>query len=111
MGSLQKQLGNVVSLFATPVGRNVTTMIASADNESELSKAFRNHFVLARREEGRVLLLQAIDRGEIRRDANVEIVLDMIYGALFFRLLMGHAALSDALVGQLLKEALRGLRA
>ena len=111
LGSLQKQLRKVVSLFDTPVGRNVTTMIASADNESELSKAFRNHFVLARREEGRALLLQAIDRGEIRRDASVEVVLDMIYGALFFRLLMGHAALSDALVGQLLKEALRGLRA
>jgi hypothetical protein len=33
----------------------------------------------------------------------------MIYGALFFRLLMGHAALDDALVKQLLEEALRGL--
>ena len=110
LGSLQKQLRKVVSLFATSIGRNVTTMIASADNDSELSKAFRNHFVLARREEGRALLLQAIDSGEIRRDANVEIVLDMIYGALFFRLLMGHAALNDALVGRLLKEALRGLR-
>jgi hypothetical protein len=39
-----------------------------------------------------------------------EIVLDMVYGALFFRLLMGHAALDEALVRQLLDEALRGLR-
>jgi hypothetical protein len=54
-------------------------------------------------------LLHAIERREIRPDANVEITLDMIYGALFFRLLMGHAALSDALVRQLLKQALRGL--
>jgi AcrR family transcriptional regulator len=108
--SLHKQLRRVISLFAAPVGRNVTAMIASADSESELSKAFRNHFVLARREEGRALLLQAIDHGEIRREANVEIVLDMIYGALFFRLLMGHAPLNDALVRQLLKEVLNGLR-
>ena len=110
MEALQTQLRKVVSLFATSMGRNVTTMIASADHDSELSKAFRNHFVLARREEGRGLLLQAIDKGEIRPDANVEIVLDMIYGALFFRLLMGHAALDEALVKQLLEEALRGLR-
>jgi AcrR family transcriptional regulator len=110
MGALQRQLRKVVSLFATSMGRNVTTMIASADYDSELSKAFRNHFVLARREEGRSLLLQAIDRGELRPDANVEIVLDMIYGALFFRLLMGHAALDGALVKHLLEEALRGLR-
>lgn len=108
--SLHRQLQRVVSLFAAPVGRNVTTMIASADRDSELSKAFRNHFVLARREEGRTLLLQAVGKGEIRRDVDVEIVLDMIYGALFFRLLMGHAALSADLVRQLLKEALRGMR-
>jgi AcrR family transcriptional regulator len=109
LGSLQRQLRKVVSLFDTPVGRNVTAMIAAADSDSELSKAFRNHFVMARREEGRALLLHAIERREIRPDANVEITLDMIYGALFFRLLMGHAALSDALVRQLLKQALRGL--
>jgi hypothetical protein len=42
---------------------------------------------------------------------DIEIALDMIYGALFFRLLMGHAALNDALAKQLLKEALRGMRA
>jgi AcrR family transcriptional regulator len=109
LDSLRRQLRKVVSLFATSIGRNVATMIASADHDSELSRAFRNHFVMARREEGRALLLQAIGRGEIRRDADVEIVLDMLYGALFFRLLMGHAALDDALTNQLLEEALRGL--
>jgi hypothetical protein len=35
----------------------------------------------------------------------------MIYGALFFRLLMGHARLDDSLVRQILKESRRGLRA
>ena len=110
LDSLQRQLRRMVSLFATPVGRNVAAMIASADHDSELSKAFRNHFVLARREEGRTLLEQAITDGEIRPDANVEVVLDMLYGAVFFRLLMGHGSLSEALIKELLTEALRGLR-
>jgi AcrR family transcriptional regulator len=111
LDSLQRQLRSVVSLFATPVGRNVATMIASADHDSEISKAFRNHFVLARREEGRAFLEQAIAAAEIRPDANVEIVLDMLYGAVFFRLLMGHGKLTEALIKQLLTEALSGLRA
>ena len=110
LDSLQRQLRRVVGLFATPVGRNVATMIASADHDSELSKAFRNHFVLARREEGRSLLQQATVNGEIRRGANIEVVLDMLYGAVFFRLLMGHGKLNDALIKQLLAEVLRGLR-
>jgi AcrR family transcriptional regulator len=109
--SLRRQLAQVVTVFATPVGRTVTAMIASADSDSELAKSFRNHFILARREEGRVLLCEAIERGDVRRDANVEIALDMIYGALFFRLLMGHARLDGVLVKQILKETLSGLRA
>jgi hypothetical protein len=35
----------------------------------------------------------------------------MIYGALFFRLLMGHAPLDERLAGQILAQALLGLRA
>ncbi len=108
--SLRKQLSHVVAVFATPVGRTVAAMIASADSDSELAKSFRNHFILARREEGRALLDAAIARGDVRRDANIEVALDMIYGALFYRLLMGHAPLDDALVKEVLKEALRGLR-
>jgi len=110
LGALEKQLQQVVEVFATPVGRNVATMIAAADRDSELAKAFRNHFVLARRAEGRSFLQEAIDAGEIRRAVNIEIALDMIYGALFFRLLLGHAPLDRKLVKQLVKEALRGLR-
>jgi AcrR family transcriptional regulator len=110
LSSLAKQMRSVVEVFATPGGRNVAAMIASADRDSEISKAFRNHFVMARRDEGREMLLEAIEAGEIRRDANVDVILDMLYGALFFRLLMGHAPLDDALVKRLIAEAVSGLR-
>jgi AcrR family transcriptional regulator len=109
--SLRAQLSQVVAVFATRVGRTVAAMIASADSDSELAKSFRNHFILARRDEGRRLLHAAIERGDVRRDANVEVALDMIYGALFYRMLMGHAPLDDALSKQIVKEALRGLQA
>ena len=58
------------------MGRHITTIIAAADPDTELSKAFRNDFILSRRDEGRVLLQQAAEAGEIRPDADLEIVLD-----------------------------------
>jgi AcrR family transcriptional regulator len=108
--SLEQHLKKVIEVFAQPVGRTVARMIAAADDDSELSKAFRNHFIVARREEGRALLLRAIELGEIRADLDVETALDMIYGALFFRLLLGHAPLNEALARQIVSEALRGMR-
>jgi hypothetical protein len=86
-------------------------MIAAAtmETEMEFSKAFRNHFVLARRAEGRLLLEQGIRDRELRADVDVDVALDVLYGPLFFRLLSGHAPLDRAFVDAVLAHALRGL--
>ncbi len=107
---LQQQLEKMAEVFAQPVGRAVTRIIAASDGDSELSRAFRHYFILAGREEGRALLLQAIEQEEIRRETDVEITLDMIYGALFFRLFMAHAPLNRELPRQVIEGALRGLQ-
>jgi AcrR family transcriptional regulator len=109
--ALRDQLRAIARRFATSTGRHITSMIAASDAESELSKAFRNHFVLARRSEGRALLQSAIGQGAVRADVDLEVALDLLYGALFFRLLMGHAALDEAFVNDVVDEAMRGLSA
>ena len=107
--ALRRQLRTVVERFSTPVGRHVTTLLAASDQESELSKAFRNHFVLARRAEGRELLREAIAAGELRRDADVDVALDLLYGAVFFRLLLGHAPLDARFADKAIEQTFRGL--
>lgn len=109
LAGLRRQLIEVAEVFTTPTGRNAASLIASADANSELAKAFRNHFVLARREEGRALLHEAVADGELRDDLDVDVALDLIYGPLFFRLLLGHAPLDATAVARIFKDALRGL--
>lgn len=110
IASLNQQLRRVVEVFSRPVGRAAARIIAASDNDSELARAFRNHFILARREEGRAFLLQAIEEGDLRGDIDVEVALDMLFGALFFRLLLGHAPLDLRLADQIVAAALFGLR-
>ena len=109
--ALRRQLRQIATLFATPMGRSVTMMLAAADQETELSKAFRNHFIQARRTEGKALLAAAVADGTLRSDFDVEVALDMIYGPLFYRLLAGHARLDAAFTDALLDHALAGLAA
>jgi AcrR family transcriptional regulator len=111
VSTLREQLRAIARKFATSTGRHVTSMIASTQSESELSKAFRSHFVLARRAEGKALLERAIAAREVRSDLDVEVVLDLLYGPLFFRLLIGHAVLDERFMDQVLDEALRGMSA
>ena len=107
--ALADELQRIVERFSTSTGRHITALLAAADQDSELSKSFRNHFVLTRRAEGRALLERARADGEIRKDLELEVVLDLLYGPLFFRLLLGHAPLDAAFVQRLLNELGKGL--
>ena len=109
LSELRTQLRRIAARFATTTGRHVTSLIAASGAESELSKAFRSHFVLTRRAEGKAILEKAMAQQEVRSDLRVEVVLDMLYGPLFFRLLLGHAPLDEHFVDQVIDEAMRGM--
>jgi hypothetical protein len=106
---LEQQLLAVAETLASRSGRHVTAMIAAADPDTEVAKAFRHHFVLARRAEGLAWLEQAQLEGELRADIALDVAADQIYGALFFRLLLGHAPVDADFVRTLLAQALHGL--
>jgi AcrR family transcriptional regulator len=105
---LVAQLEQVVRVFATPRGRTVALMVASSESDSELAKAFRNQVMQASRESGRALLERAADEGAIAATTPIDVVLDMIYGAIFYRLLMGHARIDPGFAKELVDTALGG---
>jgi AcrR family transcriptional regulator len=109
LAALRNQLHEVARVFSAPLGRSVTLMIAASEQDTELSKAFRNHFILARRNEGRAFLSSAMSNGEVRRDLDIDVALDLIYAPVFYRLLMGHAPLTSRFIDEVLNLALQGI--
>ena len=107
--ALRAQLHQMADLFASGTGRHVAAVIASGYGETELSKAFRSHFVQARRAEGRALLRGAMEAGDIRDDIALETVLDLVYGPIFYRLSMGHGAVDGRFVDGLIDELVKGI--
>ncbi len=84
-------------------------MIAASLGETELAKAFRNQFIAASRAHGRELLERAMRQGELREDLDLEVALDLVYGPIYYRLLVGHAPLDRAFTDAVLDQVLRGL--
>ena len=107
--ALRRQLRKIADVFATRAGRNTAMMIAAAQNDSELAKVFRNHFILKSRDEGRLMLEAAIASGQLRKTVDIERALDLIYAPLYFRLLIGHGPLDAAYADAILAMALEGL--
>ncbi len=109
VADLRRQLADIIAVFATRMGRNIATVLAASEADTELSKVFRNHFILARRDEGRRFVERAIAQHEIRADIDIEVVLDLIYAPVFYRLLVGHAALDTRFTDGVLAHVLAGI--
>jgi AcrR family transcriptional regulator len=90
-----------------PFGRVTAGLIAEAQTDPEFAKLYLEHFIHPRREATRVLLVQAIGRGEIAADTDLEVALDLLYGPVYHRLLHQHAPLTDRFVQQVVDAVIK----
>ena len=102
LAALRAQVHAVADAFAAPAGRSVAAMVAAAQSETELAKAFRNEFIARNRDAARQLLEHCIAERLVAPPADIDLALDLIFGPLFYRLLMGHAPITRGFVDQLL---------
>jgi len=89
------QLQSVISFYKSSLGRLFCQFIAEGQSDPGFLALFRERFLYARRDAARVMWKRGVLRGEIRGDLDSEIVLDLIYGPMVFRLLTGHGSLCE----------------
>jgi AcrR family transcriptional regulator len=94
----------------TAKGRAVAAIIGAAQSDPDLAVAFRERFLLKRRAQGAGAIVAGQRRGEIRTDVDPDLALDLIYAPIYYRLLIGHAPLSERYAEQIVDTALDGLR-
>lgn len=108
--ALIDHLGAMSQRFDSARGRQVTLMMASADPDSELAKAFRNQVLQQSRVTGAQLIERGIQSGELRRPPDIEVALDMLYGPIFYRLLAGQQRLQPDFIRALVDLLMQALK-
>jgi AcrR family transcriptional regulator len=93
-----------------PYGRVIGALITKAQSDPEFAAEYRQHVIEPRRDQARAIFRRAIERGEIRADTKIEVALDLLYGALYHRMLHGHAPLNDRFTKDVVDMALSGIR-
>jgi hypothetical protein len=101
----------MLQLFATPAGRSISSLLATADDDTEIAKAFRTHFIEARRDEGQRLIERGIAMGDFRADLDVDVALDLIYGPVFYRLLIKKGTPDEVWAGRVIDTLVDGFAA
>ncbi len=85
-------------------------LMAQASLDPAFATAFRDRFLFSRRAALREILDRAVARGEIARDVDVELLADVVFGVLWYRLLLDHAPLNAAAAEQLAALVVRAAR-
>jgi len=92
-----------------PYGRVISALLTEAQMDPEFGAVYRSRFIEPRREQAGAIFRRAIERGEIPENTKIEVALDLLYGALYHRLLHGHAPLNDRFVRDVVDTALDGI--
>jgi AcrR family transcriptional regulator len=95
--------------FSGEIGRTVAVLIAEGQTDLELAEELRSRWLSVRRAEAREILELGIERGELREDLDPEVAVDVLYGPIYYRLLVGHAPLDDDFVHALADHIFAGL--
>ncbi len=84
------------------------SLVAEAQNDSDLAALMVERVVEPRRQAGRHLLARAIAAGELPEDFDVETVLDFVFGTIWYRLLLGHAPVTAESIDRMLAQLFPG---
>ena len=92
-----------------PFGPVIAALLNEAQSDPKFADAYRTRFVEPRRDAMRAVFARAAERGEVPADLDVEVALDLLYGAVYHRLLHGHAKLTDRFARDVVELALNGI--
>jgi AcrR family transcriptional regulator len=100
----------LIDSFAGLAGRGyadrLRQIVAAAQDDEHVARVL-SEFTAVRRAALRALLERGREAGELAPDADLDMLVDMAYGVLYYRLLVGHAPLDEAAARSLAAELTR----
>jgi AcrR family transcriptional regulator len=86
-------------------------LLSMAQLDEELRRAFSEQWIEPRRQMGMSALEVATMRGELLPHANHHLILDAIYGAIYYRLMVSFSPIDEAYIQNLVARTFSGLLA
>jgi AcrR family transcriptional regulator len=108
--SLRLRVRRLIDAFNGPFGKIVAGLIAEGQSEPVIRQAFFDRWVSPRRSATITDLQRAKDAGELRSDTEPGLVNDAIFGAIYYRFLLGSCPFTRRFGEELVEQVIRGHR-
>lgn len=108
LDSLESYLAMTVGRLSSHSWANaIKTLVAEAQYDSALAKMVQDRVINPRRQVAGELLRQGMSEGLVRSDLDMDVALDLLFGPIWYRLMLGHLDIDRDFVASVVKN-LRG---
>lgn len=87
--------GAVTILRTSPMGQVMRGLASDLATDEELGRAYRDQVMSLRRDHLAELVARGVDRGELSPGCDVDLLHDLLFGPVYYRLLMGDGTLAE----------------
>lgn len=101
----------MIELLTTPTGAAYLTLIAESQHDPALAEDLADRYIARRRTAATNVIERGIARGELRADLDPGTVIDLLYGAVYYRLLVSQDTPNVRYADQLIDHTFPGLTA
>jgi AcrR family transcriptional regulator len=109
--ALRFQVGGLIALFRDPTcGPLMRALIGQAQSDPEIARALRERWLGPRRAVAAEVVRAGIERGDVRADIDVTVVVEQVFAPVYHRLVFEHDRLDDAFADCLVSQLMAGLR-
>ncbi len=102
--TIRAAIRQIVKALEGPRGQLLRHLLAAAQADDELQRAFWVNWMEPRRAQAKAVIARAQLRHELRSDIDVDVTLDMVFGSVFYRLMIPYARLDDAFANGLVAQ-------
>jgi len=111
-GTLQADLENFLCTafrrLTNVSGAIMRGLMADAVLDPDFGAILRNVFLMRRRQAIKEILEKGVTRGELKPDVDLELLIDLLFGPMWYRLLNQHEKLDASFARQLVSVVLEG---
>lgn len=107
---LNDYLEDIGRFYRGPLGSIFAELVGACANDPTTAAYFRTFFLDERRRGFAELIRRCVESGYFRDDIEIEEAIDLFFGPLIYRMLVGHASIDDNTVRSIIDHAVRGLR-
>lgn len=103
------QVNNLATFFTSSKGRIIAELIAEGQFDANVAAEYQKRYFTPRRLITRSIMERGIEKGQMKSDINIELLIDIIYAPIFYRLLITGDKIDTDYINNVLEQALKGV--